>query len=93
MFCSETVPLARMEKMIYTNKESFKAGFEISHFGPSPLNNAVVISRILDKESQILRKDSTIISEIAIGNCIPAGSSFMDLSAIKLRRSLPLKYP
>ncbi len=91
MFCSQTVPLARMEKMIYSNKESFKAGIEISHFGPSPLNNAVVISRILDKDSQILRKDSTIISEIAIGNCIPAGSVSMDLSAIKTPQKLTLE--
>ena len=37
MFCNETVPLARMQKMIYYNNESFNADIEIAHFGAQPI--------------------------------------------------------
>ncbi|MHC4325438.1 MAG: sugar-binding domain-containing protein, partial [Planctomycetota bacterium] len=34
-YCCETVPLARMEKRGWTTEETFVAGIEIAHFGPS----------------------------------------------------------
>jgi len=82
MFCSPTVPLARMEKVVYTNRDVFKAALEISHFGEQPLKKAIVVSRILDSNSQIIIKDSTELEEISIGNCISAGSVSMDLSGV-----------
>ena len=83
MFCNQTVPLARINKMVYSDNESFKADIEISHFGAAPIKNAVIISRITDNRSQIIFKDSTKIEELKIGNCIPAGSVSMNLSGLK----------
>jgi len=31
MFCNETVPLARIQKLVYNNNETFKASVEIAH--------------------------------------------------------------
>jgi hypothetical protein len=91
MFCNETVPLARMQKEIFTNNESFKAEIEIAHFGASPLKRAVIVSRVLNSESKLIFKDSSIIDEIKIGNCIPAGSVSIDLSEIKTAQKLTLE--
>jgi len=91
MFCSETVPLARMQKVIYTNNESFKAEIEMAHFGAKPLDKALVISRIINTSAQTIFKDSTTVEEIKIGNCIPVGSVSMDLSGITIPQKLTLE--
>src|SRR4029078_7054616 len=40
-FCSETVPLARMTKRVFTNDEAFSAQIEVAHFGPRDIPAAV----------------------------------------------------
>jgi hypothetical protein len=91
MFCNQTVPLARMPKELFTNNESFKADLEIAHFGASPLKKAAIVSRVLNSESKAIFKDSSILEEIKIGNCIPAGSVSFDLSGIKTAQKLTLE--
>ena len=41
-FCSETVPLARMNKRVWVNNETFQATAEIANFGPDPFPDATV---------------------------------------------------
>ncbi len=53
-FCHSTVPLARMEKRVYTSGETFSAGVEISHFGAMPLKNVEILSQIIGPEQQVL---------------------------------------
>ncbi len=48
MFCNETVPLARLQKMIFKNDETFEARVEIAHFGPEPLRNAEILCRVIN---------------------------------------------
>ena len=36
-FCSQTVPLIRFPKMVWTNKETLKAPLEIAHIGTEPI--------------------------------------------------------
>lgn len=91
MFCNSTVPLARMEKLVYSTDETFKASVEISHFGPFPLKNATVVSRILRNDSEELLRDSSAIEEINIGNCISAGTVSYNLSGIKAPERLTLE--
>ena len=54
MFCNETVPLARMQKMIYYNNEAFKAFIEIAHFGEKPLENAEIICQVTNDKGEII---------------------------------------
>jgi hypothetical protein len=91
MFCCETVPLARMQKEIYSNRENFKADLEISHFGAKPLRNATVVSRILDSSGRSVYRDSIMLDEIIIGNCIPAGSVSLNLDGITVPQKLTLE--
>ncbi len=48
MFCSETVPLARIDRLVYTNTETFNADLEIFHFGPDNIYNPKVVCRIIN---------------------------------------------
>ncbi|UCD51689.1 MAG: hypothetical protein JSW27_03475 [Phycisphaerales bacterium] len=41
-FCSETVPLLRMPKCVWTDDETFEGQIEIAHFGATPLKNATI---------------------------------------------------
>lgn len=70
MFCNETVPLARMEKMIYTAGETFKAQIEVAHFGPVRLKNAKVPCRLLNSMGDVLHEQIMKVDEINIGNNI-----------------------
>jgi hypothetical protein len=88
MFCNETVPLARMEKLIYKNGETFNPGVEIAHFGSSPLRNAEIICEVTDSDSQILRKEIRTMNEIQIGNGIIAGVFAMDLKGFSKAQKL-----
>ena len=40
-FYNTTVPLARMEKRVWTTDETFRVDVTAAHFGPAPLENAV----------------------------------------------------
>jgi hypothetical protein len=50
-FCSETVPLARLSKMVYESKENFSADVEFAHFGAKPLNDVTVYWKLQDAKS------------------------------------------
>ena len=47
-FCNATVPLARLPKRIYTTAERLEADVELAHFGPEPMEDAIVAWRIDD---------------------------------------------
>ncbi len=67
MFCNETVPLARMKKMVYSNTESFQADIEIAHFGSSTLKNTEIVSVISGSDAKEILRDSSIVEDLAIG--------------------------
>jgi hypothetical protein len=91
MFCSETVPLARMQKLIYRNDESFTAAMEIAHFGPDPLTGAVILCNIINSAGDTLFKRDLSMENIPVGNCITAGSLSFGLSGIDGPEKLTLE--
>jgi len=46
-FCNVTVPLARMAKRIWTGSERFSASLEVAHFGREPIEDAVILWRLV----------------------------------------------
>jgi hypothetical protein len=88
MFCSETVPLARLQKLIYKNDETFEASVEIAHFGPEPLRNAEIQCRVTNSGGQILRQEIMTMDEIIVGNGIVIGVFAMDLNTISEAQKL-----
>ena len=91
MFCNETVPLARMQKMVYSNNEPFKAFIEIAHFGEKPIPNAEIICQVIDEKGNIVHKEIFFKDKIGIGNCTEIGLYQMDLSGINKAQKLTLE--
>jgi hypothetical protein len=88
MFCNETVPLARMKKLIYKNGETFEAMVEIAHFGAKPIKNAKIVCRVTDSHGKILRKEIMTMKTIKIGNGIPVGLFTMDIRGNSVAQKL-----
>jgi Glycosyl hydrolases family 2, sugar binding domain/Glycosyl hydrolases family 2/Glycosyl hydrolases family 2, TIM barrel domain len=88
MFCNQTVPLARMSKLIYRNNEFFNADIEVAHFGEKPLARQVIACRILNSRGEEINNKSFTKDVIGIGNCIQVGTMSFDLSAIHSAQKL-----
>jgi len=88
MFCNETVPLARMKKLIYKAGETFEAMVEIAHFGEKPVRNAEILCKVTDMNGRILREETMTMDKIEIGNGVPAGLFAMDITGIQEAQKL-----
>lgn len=86
-FSSETVPLLRLEKFIWTNGETLTAKTEISHFGPAPLTQASPTWTITSDGKQVASGRLPQL-DIPLGNGTPLGEFHVDLSAF----TSPAKY-
>jgi hypothetical protein len=91
MFCNQTVPLARMRKLIFRNNEFFSADIEIAHFGERPLIKPVIVCHILNDKGEVINNKNFTKEVIENGNCIQIGSLSFDLSGIKSAQKLTLE--
>ena len=91
MFCNETVPLARMEKMIYRNNEAFNAGIEIAHFGPKPLGKSLINCQVTNSNGDTVFRKGFSVKRVDIGNCIEVGTFSADLQGINRAEKLSLE--
>ncbi|MCR8668925.1 beta-glucuronidase [Aestuariibaculum sp. M13] len=79
-FCNQTVPLARLEKRIYSNTDTLKASIEIAHFGKSPLVNAKPKWKLTNMSGQLIEEGRFAEKTIDIGNGIALGEVVVPLS-------------
>jgi hypothetical protein len=80
-FAGPTVPLARMEKMVWSNGEVFKAGLEIAHFGKAPLVGSKV-RWSLAGETGVVREGSFVRDTIPLGSGIELGKIEVPLASV-----------
>ena len=90
-FCNKTVPLARMQKLIFNNNEAFNAAIEVAHFGEKPIENAEIICQVTNEKGDTIRKEIFTKERIEIGNCSKIGSYQMDLTDLKKAQRLTLE--
>jgi hypothetical protein len=83
MFCNQTVPLARMKKLTFSNNENFEAAVEVAYFGEKPIENAEFICRIISDHGDTLKKQIIKKDKVDIGNCTEIGSFNISLSQFK----------
>ena len=88
MFCNVTVPLARMQKLIYRNNEAFKATVEMAHFGEKPIEKAGIICQVTNEKGDTIHKEIFTKDRIEIGNCSEIGLYQMDLLDLKKAQKL-----
>ncbi len=79
-FCSETVPLLRMPKCIWTDDETFTGQVQIAHFGPAPIRGAVVQWQVQHPDGRPFASGRLAAQDIPIGNGDPLGAIDVDLS-------------
>lgn len=89
-FCNQTVPLARMSKLIWKNNEQFKADIEFAHFGEKPLKGVNVLWNIETKDGKVV-KSGSFKRDLPIGNVIEVGSIEYPLNTFSEPTQLTLK--
>jgi hypothetical protein len=89
-FACETVPLAKMQKRIFTPDETFQADIEIAHFGPDPIENAVPLWTITDSKGAEIASDKLTAATIPLGNGIKLGTIEQPLAKITAAQKMVL---
>jgi hypothetical protein len=87
-FCSETVPLLRMKKRVWTTAETFSADVEIAHFGPAPIQNAVIAWSINEPGGPEVVSGKFPSRTIPVGSGIQLGKIELPLADVKMPAQL-----
>lgn len=81
-FCNSTVPLARLDKRIFENTETFTAHIEVLHYGPSDLEEAVLTWTIRDDHNAVVYQGRFDGVTLAAGGNTTIGTVRMPLEGI-----------
>lgn len=81
-FCSPTVPLARLDRFVFTDKDTLCASVELSHFGEEPLRNAEFIYLLRTADGQTLYSTRNRFENIPIGGQFPLTELRLPLSGV-----------
>lgn len=87
-FSSETVPLARLKKRVFSNTDTLNISVEVAHYGKAALKNIIPKWELLNTDNSIFAQGSFEQTDIAIGNGIALGSINYVLSDIKKAKKL-----
>lgn len=72
-FCNPTVPLARLDKFVWENTETFAAKLELAHFGDTPLKDAAFHVGLVNEDYQFIAEQTFPARTYPIGNALPIG--------------------
>ncbi|MHC4394101.1 MAG: sugar-binding domain-containing protein [Planctomycetota bacterium] len=90
-FCSETVPLLRMKKRIWTTAETFIGGAEITHFGPSPMRDAIALWSVDYADGREVASGKLPSLTVPVGNGIELGAIEVPLANVAAPAKLVVK--
>ncbi|GAA4292733.1 sugar-binding domain-containing protein [Aestuariibaculum suncheonense] len=85
---NETTPLLRLEKFVWTNNETLKAGIQLSHFGQFPISSGNLITEIKTESGEVIKKEKWAVNNLSVGSLIDAGTISMPLNAISKAQRL-----
>lgn len=71
-FCSEVVPLFRMEKYTWTSEETLRGSIQIAHYGPEDLKDATITVELKDASGHVLG-GKEIVANLAAGGLVDVG--------------------
>lgn len=81
-FSGPVVPLARMEKRVFTTDETFRASLEVANFGPGAISNAVLTWRITASNGKVWERGTLPLASLPIGNGVSLGNIQADLRKV-----------
>lgn len=90
MFCNEVVPLARLEKLVYSNNDTVKADVELFNFSEKVLKNSTLNCILSSSSGDTLSVQKLEKEIIERGNCIQAGKISYNLNELKEPEKLTL---
>jgi hypothetical protein len=82
-FCGPTVPLARLDRRVFTVDESLIADVEVAHFGAAPLAKVEATWRLLDATGAAAASGTFAPTEVAIGAGNALGRLDLPLSDLR----------
>src|ERR1019366_10469401 len=81
-FCGSTVPLARLDKRVFTADEHLTADVEVAHFGPAALAAVAATWSLVDDAGQAVATGRFPPRNIPIGSGISLGRVDLPLDAL-----------
>ena len=81
-FCCATVPLARLEKRVFTTDEHLVADVEVAHFGPAPLARAAAAWKLVGDDGRIAASGKFEPRDIPVGTGNALGRVDLALGAV-----------
>ena len=81
-FCNSVVPLARLNKRVFTTADSFDVNAEVANFGEMVLTNVPAGWEIVNSSNNIVANGSLGMQTIPIGKNFPLGKITADLSKL-----------
>ena len=90
-FNNITVPLARMQKRIFLNDESFEAALEVFHYGPSSIDKVLPHWKLMRKGKKPFAEGNLDPLTIPIGSGTPLGKIKVNLNTIDRPEKLTLE--
>lgn len=88
-FCSPTVPLVRMDRMVFQNNETFEADVELAHFGRAAMTNATIMWKLSDGD-KVVGEGRFNAGQIPLGNGISLGHIRQPLQTVTRAARLQL---
>lgn len=82
-FNSETVPLARLTKRVFTADEKFEIPVEAAHFGRGPIASAASSWKIVDDAGKTVANGKFASRELPIGKNLALGNVVVDLAKLR----------
>ncbi len=82
-FCNQTVPLAVMDKLIYTSGEELIAEVKVAHFGQNPMKNPAIKCAIKQSDGKVIYNSQLSINSIPTGTLTSIGQIKQKLEVTK----------
>jgi hypothetical protein len=82
-FCNSTVPLARLDKRVFTTDEHLVADVELAHFGAGALHGQSVVWSLLDDAGATVARGDLGVHDIPVGAGCRVGRVDLPLSGVR----------
>jgi len=81
-FCNSTVVLARLAERIFTSDHTLHVPIEVTHYGPSPLQEAAPYWSLVDAAGRVAYHEELPARRVELGGAVPLGTATIDLSML-----------
>lgn len=81
-FCSPTVPLACLDRFVYTDRDTLRASVQLSHFGEEPLRNASFLYLLRTADGKVLHSERNRFDEVPLGGQFPLKEIAVPLNGV-----------